>query len=186
MKLEGVKVAILAENQYEDLELWYPYYRLKEEGANVTIIGTGSAETYKSKHGYEVKVDAEVDNVRADQFDAVIVPGGWAPDYMRRYPSMIEFVRQANDQSKVIAAICHAGSLLVSAGAFKGKTATCFKAIKDDIINAGANYVDKEVVVDGNLVTSRHPNDLPAFLREIINVLSQKKVVATTTKTPSR
>lgn len=183
MKLEGTKIAILAENQYEDLELWYPYYRLKEEGASVTMVGTGSAEVYKSKHGYDVKIDTQVDNVTPDQFDAIVIPGGWAPDYMRRYPSMIEFVRQANNQGKVIAAICHAGSLLVSAGVFKGKTATCFKAIKDDIINAGANYVDKEVVIDNNLVTSRHPNDLPAFMREIIDILAKKKVVTTTVKT---
>jgi len=176
MKLEGVRVAILAENQYEDLELWYPYYRLKEEGADVKIIGTGSAEVYKSKHGYDVKIDSKVDNVRVDQFDAIIVPGGWAPDYMRRYPKMVEFVKQANNNDKVIAAICHAGSLLVSAGVLKGKTATCFKAIKDDVINAGAKYVDKEVVVDKNLVTSRHPSDLPAFSRELIAVLSKRKI----------
>jgi len=176
MRLEGVRIAILAENQYEDLELWYPYYRLKEEGADVKIIGTGSAEVYKSKHGYDVRVDSKVDNVSVDQFDAVIVPGGWAPDYMRRYPKMVEFVKQANNNNKIIAAICHAGSLLVSAGVLKGKTATCFKAIKDDIINAGANYIDKEVVVDKNLVTSRHPSDLPAFSRELIAVLSKRKM----------
>ncbi len=175
MKLKGVRVAILAENQYEDLELWYPYYRLKEEGADVKIIGTGSAEVYKSKHGYDVKVDLNVDNASVDQFDSVIVPGGWAPDYMRRYPKMVEFVRLANDKNKIIAAICHAGSLLVSAGVLKGKTATCFKAIKDDMINAGAKYVDREVVVDKNLVTSRHPSDLPAFCRELIAVLAKRK-----------
>lgn len=175
MKLEGIRVAILAENQYEDLELWYPYYRLKEEGAEVKIIGTGSAEVYKSKHGYDVKVDSKVDDISVDDFDAVIVPGGWAPDYMRRYPKMVEFVKRANDNNKTIAAICHAGSLLVSAGVLKGKTATCFKAIKDDIINAGAKYIDKEVVVDKNLVTSRHPSDLPAFSRELIAVLSKRK-----------
>ena len=176
MKLEGIRVAVLAENQYEDLELWYPYYRLKEEGADVKIIGTGSAEVYKSKHGYDVKIDSNIDNVKVNQFDAIIVPGGWAPDYMRRYPKMVEFVKQANENNKVIAAICHAGSLLVSAGVLKGKTATCFKAIKDDIINAGAKYIDKEVVVDGNLVTSRQPSDLPAFGRKLIAILSKKKM----------
>jgi protease I len=183
LSLEGVSIAILAENQYEDLELWYPYYRMREAGAKVTIVGTGSADVYRSKHGYEVKVDATVDEIKAEQFDALIIPGGWAPDYMRRYPSMIELVRHANNKGKVIAAICHAGSLLVSADVFRGKTATCFKAIKDDIVNAGAKYVDKEVVVDGNLVTSRRPDDLPAFCREIITLLSKK---VATTKTISR
>ena len=183
VSLEGVSIAILAESQYEDLELWYPYYRMKEAGAKVTIVGTGSADVYKSKHGYEVKVDATVNEVQVEQFDAIIIPGGWAPDYLRRYSNMVEFVRQANNMGKVIAAICHAGSLLVSAGVFRGKTATCFKAIKDDIVNAGAIYIDKEVVVDGNLVTSRHPNDLPAFCREIIVSLSNK--VATTRKVSS-
>jgi protease I len=180
MSLEGLKVAILAENQYEDHELWYPYYRLKEAGASVTIVGSGSAGVYKSKYGYEVTVDTKVDDVRVEQFDAVIVPGGWAPDYMRRYRSMVEFVRQANDQGKVIGAICHAASLLVSAGILKGKTATCVNAIKDDVVNAGATYLDKEVVVDGNLVTSRRPPDLPAFCREIIALLSKKVTVAET------
>lgn len=180
MSLEGFNVAILAENQYEDHELWYPYYRLKEAGANVTIVGTGSAEVYKSKHGYELKVDTKVDDVRAEQFDAVIVPGGWAPDYMRRYRSMVEFVRKANNQGKVIAAICHAASLLVSAGVLRGKTATCVGAIKDDIVNAGATYLDSEVVVDGNLITSRQPADLPAFCREVIALLSKKDRVAKT------
>lgn len=175
MKLKGIRVAILAENQYEDLELWYPYYRFKEEGADVKVIGTGSAEMYKSKHSYDVKVDFRIDDVNVDQFDAIIIPGGWAPDYMRRYPKMVEFVKNADKQNKIIAAICHAGSLLVSAGVLKGKTVTCFKAIKDDIINAGANYVDKEVAVDKNLVTSRHPSDLPAFSRELIEILSRKK-----------
>ena len=174
MRLKSVKVAILAESQYEDLELWYPYYRLKEEGADVKIIGTGSSEIYKSKHGYDVKVDSKVDDVSTTQFDAIIVPGGWAPDYMRRYPKMVEFVKNADKNNKIIAAICHAGSLLVSAGVLKGKTVTCFKAIKDDVINAGANYIDKEVVVDSNLVTSRHPSDLPAFSRELIEVLSKR------------
>ncbi|MBM3897625.1 MAG: type 1 glutamine amidotransferase [Thaumarchaeota archaeon] len=174
MKLKGINVAILAENQYEDLELWYPYYRLKEEGADVKVIGTGSAEVYKSKHNYDAKTDAKVDNININQFDAIIIPGGWAPDYMRRYPKMIEFIRNANMKNKIIAAICHAGSLLVSAGVLKGRTVTCFKAIKDDVINAGANYVDKEVVVDNNLVTSRHPSDLPAFSRELVKILSKR------------
>ena len=171
-----MRIAILAENQYEDLELWYPLLRLREEGANVTVVGTGSADVYKSKHGYDVKVDTRVSQARPEQFDAVIIPGGWAPDYMRRYPAMVDFVRGAFSEGKVIAAICHAGSLLVSAGVLKKKTATCYKSIRDDLVNAGANYVDREVVRDGNLITSRQPSDLPAFCREIISALGERRL----------
>ena len=176
MSLSGRKVAILAENFYEDQELWYPLYRMREEGAETTVIGTGTSTVYKSKHGYEVRVDTTADKVKAEEFDAVIIPGGWAPDYLRRHESILSFVRNMNSQAKVVAAICHAGSVLVSAGILKGRTATCVKAIKDDIINAGAKYVDKEVVRDGNLITSRFPNDLPAFCREIIAALKELKV----------
>lgn len=180
MSLPGRKVAILAENFYEDLELWYPLYRMREEGAETTVVGTGSSTVYKSKHGYEVRVDTTADKVKAEEFDAVIIPGGWAPDYLRRHESILSFVRNMDGQGKVVGAICHAGSVLVSAGILKGKTATCVKAIKDDIINAGAKYVDREVVRDGNLITSRFPPDLPAFCREIIAALKELRVQALT------
>jgi protease I len=160
MDLQGKRVAILAENNYQDLELWYPLLRMREAGAEVKVVGTGSATTYTSKHGYEV----------AD-FDAVIIPGGYAPDLMRRYPAMVSLVREAFEQGKVVAAICHAGWMLASAGIVKGKKATCFYAIKDDLVNAGATYLDQEVVQDGNLITSRVPSDLPAFCRTIIAAL---------------
>ncbi|MBI3078714.1 MAG: type 1 glutamine amidotransferase [Deltaproteobacteria bacterium] len=174
MTLSGKKVAVLAENQYEDLELWYPLLRMQEAGAETTVVGSGTAETYHGKCGYPVKPDTTIDKVRAEQFDAVIIPGGWAPDFMRRSPAMIRFVKEAFEQDKVVAAICHAGSVLASAGVLKGKTATCFMAIKDDVINAGARYVDEPVVVDGNLITSRFPKDLPAFCREIIRALEKR------------
>lgn len=176
MSLSGRRVAVLAENLYEDQELWYPLYRMREEGAETTVVGSGSSMVYKSKHGYEVRVDTTADKVRADEFDAVIIPGGWAPDYLRRHESVLAFVRNMQSQGKVIGAICHAGSVLVSAGILKGRTATCVRAIKDDIINAGAKYVDREVVRDGNLITSRFPDDLPAFCREIIATLKELKV----------
>jgi protease I len=175
MQLDGKRVAILAEQQYEDQELWYPLFRLREAGAEVFVVGSGTADEYKSKHGYPVKVDGEAETVTADQFDAVVIPGGYAPDHMRRSPAMIGFVREAYDGGKVVAAICHAGWMLASAGIVKGKTLTCFKSIKDDLVNAGANYVDREVVRDGNLITSRFPNDLPAFMREIINALVEAR-----------
>jgi len=173
MKLKGKRIAILAEDIYEDLELWYPLLRMKEEGAEVKVIGTGSANQYTGKHGLPVQVDLSADQVRADDFDAVIVPGGYAPDRMRRYEALLRFVREAFEKGKLIASICHGPWVLISAGILKGRTATCFFAIKDDVVNAGAKYVDQEVVRDGNLITSRMPADLPAFCREIIRALSE-------------
>ncbi|MBI4494065.1 MAG: type 1 glutamine amidotransferase [Chloroflexi bacterium] len=171
MELKGKRIAVLAEAQYEDLELWYPIYRLREAGAEVFVVGSGSAEVYTSKHGYPVKVDAEADTVDARQFDAIVIPGGYAPDYMRRHPAMVRLVRQAHDQGRIVAAICHAGWMLASAGVLRGRTVTGFRSIKDDLVHAGATYVDQEVVRDGNLITSRFPQDLPAFMREIIAAL---------------
>jgi protease I len=172
MSLKGKRVIILAENNYQELELWYPFYRLKEEGAEVKIVGSGSSSTFTSKLGYPVTVDFSADGIDMAQYDGIIIPGGYAPDLMRRYPSMVRLVRDAHDQGKVIGAICHAGWMLVSAGILKGKKATCFFAIRDDLINAGADYVDQEVARHGNLITSRVPGDLPAFCREIILALS--------------
>jgi protease I len=173
--IDGKRVAILAEQLYEDQELWYPLYRLREAGADVFVVGTGTADEYKSKHGYPVKVDAEADTVTADQFDAIIIPGGYAPDHMRRSPAMVRLVREAHDRGRIVAAICHAGWMLVSAGVIRGRTVTGFKSIKDDLINAGADYVDREVVRDGNLITSRFPADLPAFMREIVGALAEAR-----------
>ena len=171
MGLTGKRIAILAEDNYQDLELWYPLLRLREEGAEVMVIGTGSAKTYTSKHGYPVTVDAAADEVKAADFDAIIVPGGYAPDLLRRYEAVLKLVREAHQQGKVIAAICHAGWVLISAGILRGRKVTCVSAIKDDVINAGATYVDQKVVQDGNIITSRMPTDLPAFCRTIIAAL---------------
>src|SRR6266581_8165629 len=126
MSLKGKRVAILAENNYQEMELWVPYYRLKEEGAEVKVVGAGGAKSYASKTGYPVNVDAQADQVSAVEFDAVVVPGGYAPDMMRRHESMVKLVREASQQGKVVAAICHAGWMLVSAGVLKGKKATSF------------------------------------------------------------
>jgi protease I len=168
MSLSTKRVAILAENLYEDLELWYPLLRLRGVGMEAQVVGTGSASTYNSKHGYPVGVDATADEVKAEDVDAVVVPGGYAPDRLRRYPAVLKLVREAFDQGKVVAAICHGGWVLVSAGILDGRTATSFFAIKDDMVNAGAEWVDEEVVQDGNLITSRTPADLPAFTDAII------------------
>lgn len=172
MELSGRKVAVLAADDYEDLELWYPYYRMKEAGAEVKVVGTSqSADSVQSKHGYPVQIDLRADKANPDEFDAVIVPGGWAPDSLRRCEATLNLVKKLFEQSKVIAAICHGGWVLISADVLKGKRATSFSAIKDDMTNAGANWVDEEVVVDGNLITSRTPADLPAFVKEIIRAL---------------
>ncbi len=172
MKLTGKRVAILAENLYQELEIWYPLLRLKEEGAEVVVVGSGSAPVHTSKLGYPVEVDRRADEVKAADFDAVIIPGGYAPDIMRRYPAMVSLVRDAALAGKVVAAICHAGWMLASADVVRGRTVTAFFAIKDDLVHAGANFVDAEVAVDGNLITSRKPEDLPAFCRAIIAALS--------------
>jgi protease I len=177
MDLSGKKVAILAEKDYEDLELWYPKLRLIEAGAEVTIVGAGE-KTYESKHGYPVETDARIDAVNAEDFDAVIIPGGYAPDHMRRYPKMVKFVRRAYELHKIVAAICHAGWMLASAGIIEGKRVTGFFSIKDDLQHAGGIYEDSAMVRDGNLITSRTPKDLPEFCREILLALdsnSQKE-----------
>ncbi|HLY64582.1 MAG TPA: type 1 glutamine amidotransferase domain-containing protein [Chloroflexota bacterium] len=178
MELEGKRVAVLAENMYQEMELWYPVYRFREAGAQVTIVGPGTGKTFTSKTGYPVNVDANVADVRAADFDAVIVPGGYAPDYMRRSAGMVALVREANKQGKIVGAICHAGWMLCSADIVRGKLATSYFSIKDDMVNAGATWLDQEVVRDGNLITSRQPDDLPAFCREIIGALVREAVPA--------
>ena len=174
MQLSGRRVAILAENLYQEMELWVPYYRLKEEGAEVHVVGAGGAKSYTSKHGYPVNVDKQAEQVSGVEYDAVVIPGGFAPDMMRRSPAMVKLVREAHEHGKVVAAICHAGWMPASAGILKGKRATSFFSIRDDVANAGATWVDEEVVVDGNLITSRKPDDLPAFCREIVKALAKK------------
>jgi protease I len=173
MRLKGKKVVLLTENLYHELELWVPYYRLREEGAEVVVVGSGSNRTYTGKYGYPIEVHKEAKEIDVSKFDGVVIPGGYAPDVMRRYPEMVSIVKEAHRKGKVIAAICHAGWMLVSAGILKGKKVTGVSAIKDDLVNAGANYLDQEVVRDGNLITSRKPDDLPAFCREMIEALGK-------------
>jgi len=177
MQLQGKRIAILAEDLYEDLELWYPVLRFREAGAEVTLVGSGK-DTYTSKHGYPVQADTRAEDVQAADFDAVIIPGGYAPDYMRRHPAMVTLVRAAYQQEKVVAAICHAPWMLVSAGVVRGKRLTCFASIKDDVINAGGRYEDQEVVRDGTLITSRMPEDLPAFCSTILEALAEVPVLS--------
>lgn len=175
MTLTGRRVAILVEQDYQDLEVWYPALRLREEGADVCFVGSGSAASYTGKFGYPVEVDLDVHGSDAAAFDAIVIPGGWAPDFMRRQPGVIEFVRNFAATGRPIACICHGGWILASAGIMSGRKATSFFAIRDDLVNAGCEWVDEEVVVDDNLVTSRKPEDLPAFCRELIRLMTSAR-----------
>lgn len=176
MDLQGVRVAALVEELYEDLELWYPVLRLREAGAEVAIVGPRAGETYKSKHGYPARADLGMEEADPARFAAVVIPGGYAPDRMRRHAAMLAFVRAMHQAQKPIAFICHAGWVPISAGIVRGRTVTSVGAIKDDLTNAGATWVDREVVVDGHLITSRTPPDLPAFARALVAALARVKV----------
>jgi len=170
------KIAMLVDDLYQDLEVWYPILRLREAGYEVVVIEPRQQKHYKGKWGYPIDVDTSIDQVSPEDYDAVIIPGGWAPDKLRLSSKILDFVRAMNAQEKVVAAICHAGWVLASAGICKGKTLTAYIAIKDDLVNAGAKFVDQEVVQDGNLITSRKPDDLPAFCVAIIKALEKSKV----------
>jgi len=164
------KVAVLVEDYYHVLEVWYPYLRLREDKAKTVLVGTGKGQ-YKSKEGYPAEEELSIKKAKPDEFDAVVIPGGYAPDILRRYVEVNQFVREMFGQGKVIACICHGGWVLISAGILRGRKVTGFSAIKDDLVNAGAQFIDKEVVVDGNLITSRNPYDLTAFCAEIAKKL---------------
>jgi protease I len=173
MSLSGRRIAILAEREYEDLELWYPRLRLQEAGATVVVAGP-LAQTYPSKHGYPVSASAAVSDLDPTDFDGVVVPGGWAPDHLRRSHDVVAFVAAISAQGGLVAAICHGGSVLVSADVVRGRRLTSSPAIQDDLRNAGAEWTDSPVVVDGTLVTSRSPGDLPFFLPAILTVLDEE------------
>ena len=168
-----MKVAVLVEDQYQVLEAWYPYFRLREEGIETVLVGTGRKKEYQSKEGYPAQEELSIKDARPGDFDGVVIPGGYAPDLLRRDEEVNKFVKDIYEKGKVVASICHGGWVLVSAKLLKGKKATSFSAIKDDVVNAGAAFFDKEVVVDDNLITSRNPYDLPAFCREIIKRLKK-------------
>ncbi|GAB60995.1 MAG: type 1 glutamine amidotransferase [Candidatus Jettenia sp.] len=170
-----MKIAVLIEDHYQILEVWYPYLRLREEGIETVFVGTGTKKSYESKEGYPAQEELSIKNINTHDFEGVIIPGGYAPDVLRRYEEINTFVKTMHQKGKLVAAICHAGWVLVSAGILKGKKATCFYAIKDDVVNAGAEFLDKEVVVDGNLITSRNPFDLPAFCTQIVKFLKQHR-----------
>ncbi|MBD3257009.1 DJ-1/PfpI/YhbO family deglycase/protease [candidate division GN15 bacterium] len=171
MRIADKKIAVFVADLFEDLEFWYPYLRLQEAGAEVVSIGPEVKE-YKGKRGLTATPDMSIDDTRAIDYDLLVIPGGYSPDHMRRSPKMVEFVREMDKQRKHIAAICHGPWMLASANVVKGKQVTGFKSIKDDMENAGAEWIDRKVVKYENLITSRTPDDLPAFCTAIIEVLA--------------
>jgi len=157
---------------YEDLELWYPKLRLIEAGAEVVVAGAQAGVSYSGKNGYPCVSDAVIAELRADDFDGLVVPGGFMPDKLRRDPIVLELVRAFDSAKKLIAAVCHGGWIPISAGVYRGVRVTGSLGIKDDLVNAGAIWCDEPVVIDGHHVSSRKPDDLPAFCRGILQVLA--------------
>jgi protease I len=176
LPLEGQRVLILTGEIYEDLELWYPKLRLEEAGADVTVAGPEANAKYNGKHGYPCVSDESIGQMKADSFDALVVPGGFMPDKLRRDTVVLDLVRSFQSAGKPIAAICHGGWIPISAGVYQGVRVTGSPGIKDDLVNAGAIYEDAEVVVDGNHISSRRPDDLPAFCRALIAMMVQKPI----------
>lgn len=174
MKLKNKKVLIFVAQDYEDLELQYPKYRLLEEGAKVIVAGAEKKEVYKGKHGYPCQAEVSFNDVNVTEFDALVIPGGYAPDKLRRIQKVLDITKQFSADNKLIAFICHAGWVPISAKVIKGIKCTSFLAIKDDMVNAGANWVDQAVVEDRNFISSRTPDDLIQFCPAIINYLAKK------------
>lgn len=163
-------VLILVGPEYEDLEVWYPKLRLEEAGYDTPLVGMGAA-SYSGKHGYPCKVEGTVADFPASELVGILAPGGWAPDKLRRDPAILERVREVNDAGKLVATICHGPWILISAGIVRGRRLTSTVGIRDDVVNAGATWVDAPAVTDGNLVSARVPADLPAFARAMLAFL---------------
>lgn len=174
MTVAGKRVAVLVEQQYQEMEVWYPVYRLREAGCTVELVGPEAGKIYPSKLGYPAQSTLAAADAKAEAFAALVIPGGFAPDYIRRSEAMLRLVRDMHAQGKPIAAICHGPWVLCSTPALKGRRITCFHSIKDDVQNAGGTYVDQEVVIDGNIITSRTPDDLPAFLTALLEAIRSR------------
>jgi protease I len=172
MELRGKRIAVLIDTLYQEMEVWYPYFRFQEAHVEVAFVGAEAAKVYTSKFGYPAKSALSYDQAKTRDYDGVVIPGGYAPDHIRRHAKANQFVHDMNAEGKLVAAICHGPWVLCSADILKGRRATSFSAIKDDVVNAGAIFEDSEVVVDWNLVTSRKPEDLPAFCRAALKVLA--------------
>jgi protease I len=172
LPLRGQRVLALVGDIYEDLELWYPRLRLIEAGAEVIVAGEEANVVYAGKHGYPCKSEAAIRDMRSSDFQALLVPGGFMPDKLRRDAKVLSLVREFFEAGKPVAAICHGGWIPISAGIYRGLSVTGSPGIKDDLINAGANFVDAPVVVDRNSISSRRPDDLPDFCRALIDMMS--------------
>jgi len=173
LRLKDHKVISLVNHDFDDLELWYPVIRLREEGAQVDFVGPEANQTYIGKDGVPAESDYAFSDINPEEYDAVIIPGGWAPDKIRRYDDVKKIVNHMNDNNKTIGQICHAGWVTISSDILNGKTVTSTPGIKDDMANAGATWVNEPVVTDGQLVSSRRPPDLPDYLPELIDVMEK-------------
>jgi len=174
MRLKDKKIIALVEEEFEDLELWYPIYRLREEGAIVHLVGLEKGKTYTGKYGVPAVSDYKFSDIHVEDYDAILVPGGWAPDKLRRYDEVLDFVRHMDAAKKPIGQICHAGWVLISADILKGVNVTSTPGIKHDMINAGGNWTDEAVVVDGHIVSSQRPPDLPPYVKAFADLLADK------------
>lgn len=173
--LADQRILTVVENDYEELELWYPKLRLEEAGARVTVAGPLADTKYQGKHGYPCVSTAAIEDMEADDFHGIILPGGFAPDRLRRMGCLLDLVRRCDREGKLVAAICHGGWIAVSAGVYRGVRVTGSLGIKDDLVNAGGIWEDAAVVVDRHFVSSRSPADLPDFCRGIVQVLTNRK-----------
>ena len=171
--LDGMRIVSLVHEQFEDLELWYPILRLREAGAEVILAGEKGRTLYHGKYGVPATADISFGEVDPGTTDGLLVPGGWAPDKLRRFPEVLELVRALFRADKPVGQICHAGWVLISAGVLEGYKVTSTPGIKDDMTNAGASWFDEPVVVDRNLVSSRRPPDLPEYCKALIKLLEE-------------
>jgi protease I len=174
MRLANKKVIALVDQEFEDLELWYPVLRLREEGAQVDLTGPQANKVYYGKYGVPVTTDKSFEGIIPEDYDAILVPGGWAPDKLRRYPEVLAIVKHMEEKKKPIGQICHAGWVLISAKILQGKKVTSTPGIRDDMENAGAIWLDEAVVVDGHIVSSRRPPDLPPYAKAFADALASQ------------
>ena len=172
--LENKKIVALVESEFEDLELWYPLLYLREEGAQVDVVGPKAKEKYIGKYGVPVISDYAFKDIHIADYDGILVPGGWAPDKLRRYPEVLKMIHHMDECRKPIGQICHAGWVLISAKILEGRKVTSTPGIRDDMENAGASWFDEAVVVDEHIVSSRRPPDLGAYVKAFAVALKEK------------